>query len=321
VQRGCEKFAALLLFHRAFPLIQLFSSRMRIWLVFAVLCLIWGSTWVATDSLTDLVPPLFAAAVRFLLSSLILIPVMLFKRYNIPSAGVLAWLSLLSVTMIVLPLILLLWARQNLPSATVTVVFAAMPLIIILLSPVFGENEVPPSAMQAAIAALGSMIVITGASPSLSQAGGAAVVLVAVLSNGISLLFARREFQKVNPLVLAASLLGASSAFLFLASMVLERGQPAHWNRKALIALVFLAVVGGAIAYAIYFWLLQRLSAHQVATVQWVEPLVAILESAVFLRIGLSISMIAGAGVTLVCLWLVLRARSEDDDTVSLRGI
>ena len=51
-----------------------------------------------------------------------------------------------------------------------------------------------------------------------------------------------------------------------------------------------------------YFWLLQRIEAYQVATVQWIEPLVAIIETAFFLRVGLSFSMIAGSLVTLVCL-------------------
>ena len=87
-----------------------------------------------------------------------------------------------------------------------------------------------------------------------------------------------------------------------------------------MVRVIFLAAVAGAPAYATYFWLLQRLEAYQVATVQWIEPLVAIAESALFLRMGLSFSMIAGSLVTLVCLLLVMRARAEDDNTVSLLG-
>jgi hypothetical protein len=50
------------------------------------------------------------------------------------------------------------------------------------------------------------------------------------------------------------------------------------------------------------------------------QPLVATLESAFFLRQGLSFSMIAGSIVALVTLVMVMRARAEDDNTVSLRG-
>jgi len=78
--------------------------------------------------------------------------------------------------------------------------------------------------------------------------------------------------------------------------------------------------VAGAAAYATYFWLLERVEAYQVATLQWIQPLVAILGSALFLRVGLSFRMIAGSLIALVCLLLVVRARAEDDNTVSLLG-
>jgi drug/metabolite transporter (DMT)-like permease len=154
----------------------------------------------------------------------------------------------------------------------------------------------------------------------VAQAGGAAVVLIAVASIGASSILARRELSGVHPVVVTALLLGAAALLLFLASLALEHGQPVQWNRSAIGSVAFLAVVAGAPAYATYFWLLQRLEAYQVGTVQWIEPLVAILESALFLRVGLSFSMIAGSLAALVCLLLVVRARAEDDNTVSLLG-
>jgi drug/metabolite transporter (DMT)-like permease len=83
---------------------------------------------------------------------------------------------------------------------------------------------------------------------------------------------------------------------------------------------VFLALGAGAPAYATYFWLLQHLEAYKVTTVQWIEPLVAMMETAFFLRIGLSFAMIAGSLVTLTSLLLVIRSRAEDDKNVSLLG-
>jgi drug/metabolite transporter (DMT)-like permease len=100
----------------------------------------------------------------------------------------------------------------------------------------------------------------------------------------------------------------------------LERGQPAQWNQSALGSLIFLGAVAGAPAYAIYFWLLQQREAYQVATLQWMEPMVAIAETALFFRLPLSLSVIAASLVTLVCLLLVMQSRAEDDKNVSLLG-
>jgi drug/metabolite transporter (DMT)-like permease len=195
-----------------------------------------------------------------------------------------------------------------------------MPLMVVLLTPVLAGRDVPRIAMQASIVGLGAMVVALGATFSLAQAGGAAVALLGVASIGASSILARREFGGLHPVVVTAMVLGVAGLLLFLASLVLERGQPVQWSRSALGAVASLAFVAGAPAYATYFWLLQRMEAYQVGTVQWIEPLVAILESALFLRLGLSFRMITGSLITSVCLLLVLRARAEDDDTVSLLG-
>jgi O-acetylserine/cysteine efflux transporter len=195
-----------------------------------------------------------------------------------------------------------------------------MPLLVVLLTPALAGRDVPRIAMQASIVGLGGIVVALNASFSLAQVSGAAVVLLAVASIGASSILARREFGSLHPVVVTASVLGVAALLLILASLAFERGQPMQWNRSTLGALTFLAFVGGAPAYATYFWLLQRLEAYQVGTVQWIEPLVAICESALFLRLGLSLRMIAGSLITLVCLLLVMRARAEDDNTVSLLG-
>jgi drug/metabolite transporter (DMT)-like permease len=131
---------------------------------------------------------------------------------------------------------------------------------------------------------------------------------------------ARRDLGSAHPVMVVALLAGSAALMLFLASLVVERGQPAHWNQSSLASLIFLSAVAGAPAYAMYFWLLQRREAYQVATLEWIEPIVAIGETALFLRLGLFFSMIAGSLVTLVCLVLVMKARAEDDENVSLLG-
>jgi drug/metabolite transporter (DMT)-like permease len=288
--------------------------RLRLWIAFAALGVAWGTTWIASDTLAESVPPLGGAAARFLLSALLCIPVIRWKRLKMPWGRALGVVLLLSLTMIALPTVLLLWAEPRLSSATVTVLFAAMPLLLTVLDP----KVVPRSALQACIVALGAMALVVSASFSVAQAGGAAVALLAVISIAVSVLLARRELSGVHPVVVTAWLLGAAALLLALAATVLERGQPVGWSRSAIGSVLFLAGVGGAPAYAAYFWLLQRLQPYQVATLQWVEPLVAIGESAFSLRIGLSFPMVAGSLITLLCLLLVMRTRVEDDNPVSL---
>ena len=286
------------------------------WLAFAGLSVVWGSTWIASDTLTEYVPPLRGAAARFLLAAILCLPVILGKRLRLPRGRALGSILTLSATMVAVPLLLLLWAKQHASSATVTVLFAAMPLLVALRTPV----AVPLRALQATIVGVGAMAFLVSASPSLAQLGGAAVALIAVAFVGTSSLMARRDLGGAHPVMVVGLLAGGAAVMLFLASLVAERGQPAQWNQSALGSLIFLSAVAGAPAYATYFWLLQQREAYQVATLEWIEPMVAIGESVFFLRLSLSFSMIAGSLVTLVCLLLVMQARAEDDKNVSLLG-
>ena len=292
--------------------------RWKLWLAFAALGLVWGTTWVAS-SLAEQVPALLGSAARYALAALFLLPVIVGRRLKPPGGRSLVVALLVSGGMIVLPLVMLLGVRDHVQSATVAVLFAAMPLLVILMTPLLEDKGVPRTAMHAAIVGLGAIALAMGASFSAYQAAGAAVVLLAVASTGASSLIARRELRSVSPLVVTALLLAGAAPLLFLASMVLERGQPAQWNGRATGAVVCLALVAAG-AYVTYFWLLQQLEAYQMATLQWVQPLVAMAEAAVFLRLRWSFSMIAGSLVTFLCLGVAMLARLEDDDTVSLVG-
>jgi probable blue pigment (indigoidine) exporter len=291
-------------------------SLLRPGFVFAVLGIVWGTTWIAAGTLNEYVPPLLGASVRFLLAALVLIPIIVWKRVKLPRGRAMGCVLLLSLTMIAAPFMLLLWAQSHVSSATVTVLFSFMPLLVAM----FAQGGVQTRAVQAAIVAPGAVALTVGASFSAAQAAGAAVALLAVASIAASLLIARRELRGTHPVGAAALLLGAAACMLFLASVVLERRQPVQWNRDAIVSLAFLALVAGAPAYAAYFCLLQQLEADKVAAVQWIEPLVAMVESAFLLRASLPWSAIVGSLVTLTSLLLVMRARAEDDNCVSLLG-
>ena len=63
-------------------------------MAFAALGIVWGTTWVASDTLAEYVPPLHGAAARFLLAALLWIPVILWKRLKLPRGRALGFVLL-----------------------------------------------------------------------------------------------------------------------------------------------------------------------------------------------------------------------------------
>src|SRR5271168_2077860 len=100
---------ATLLFWAKFLLTSYFmpsrtaTAGRKYWIALAALGVVWGTTWVAADSLAEQIPPLLGAAARFLLSALLLTPIILLKRLKAPRGRALGFALLLSLTMIALP--------------------------------------------------------------------------------------------------------------------------------------------------------------------------------------------------------------------------
>ncbi len=281
-------------------------------LLLSALGLVWGSSWIATSTLADSFPPLRVSALRFGLAALLCLPFLFARRHPLPRGRALWTCLILSVTLVALPVGLLFWVQPQLPSATVVVLFAAMPLLL--------SFAAPAAAMRASIVALGTLAFALDFSFRLGQAAPAAVVLVAVASIAESARAVHSELRQESPVAVTALLLAPAALLLGIASLWWERGTPMQWNREVILPLIFLGAVAGTGGYVTYVWLLQRMEAYQVATLLWLEPLVAVFESAGFVHILPSFRIIASTLVTFVCLLLLLRARPEDDNPVSLLG-
>jgi drug/metabolite transporter (DMT)-like permease len=227
----------------------------------------------------------------------------------------------LSVTLVAVPYALIFWAETRVSSGMTAVLFAAMPLVAGLYANYADGRQMPHSAMVALLVGIGGMLLLLSSalSTSFDQAMGAIVVLVAVVCAGISSVYAKRELAEVHPLMSTMLQLCGGAVLLALMSAVLERGRPSHWNGESVAALLFLSLGASVFAFPLYFWLLKEMEAYQLGTIQWFEPLVAVVEGAILLHEPLSWRMLLGGGILLGSVVRVMRAREQDDATVTLK--
>jgi drug/metabolite transporter (DMT)-like permease len=288
---------------------------------FAVLCLVWGSTWFAIRVLVEQVPPIRAAALRFTIAVVVLVPLLAARRLKLPRGRALLANIVLSLTLVAVPYALIFWAETRVSSGMTAVLFAAMPLVAGLYANYADGRRMPYSAMMALLVGIGGMLLLLSSafSTSLDQAVGALIVLAGVVSAGISSVYAKRELAEVHPLMSTMLQLCGGALLLALMSAVLERGRPSHWNGEAIAALLFLSLGASVFAFPLYFWLLKQMEAYQIGTIQWFEPLVAVVEGAILLHEPLSWRMLLGGAIVLGSVVRVMRASEQDDGTVTLK--
>ncbi|MGH9570649.1 MAG: DMT family transporter [Candidatus Angelobacter sp.] len=297
------------------------SSRIRrIALGYGSLCLIWGSTWMAIRVVVRDIPPLEAAAVRFLTAAVLLLGLAAAQKRPFPGSRQ-QWTAILvlSITIMAVPYGLLFWAEQFVGSAMTAVLFSALPLAVALFTPVMMEGSVPREAVFAMVVAFGGLLVLfyAGLSANGRALIGGMAVLAAMLMSAWSVVYAKLRLHEVDAVAGTGLQLLFGSVLLLWGTWALEAHRQATWTKTAILGLTFLTLFGSCAAFVIYYWLLKEMRPYQVSTINMVVPVVAVLEGALLLRENVPLLMLLAIALVLGSVGVALRAREEP---VSAKG-
>jgi drug/metabolite transporter (DMT)-like permease len=295
--------------------------RLRHYLVYGILCLIWGSTWMAIRFVVRDVPPLWSAGVRFTLAAVIMLLVSALRGSRVPR-GVREWraVSVLGITMIAVPFGLIFWAEQFVASSMTAVLYSTMPLCVAALTPWMSRHSVPRSAIFGMVVGAGGIAILfwQGLSGTRSTLLGGVAILAAVVSNSFSILFAKRELRDMDPVVATGWQFVVGAVALVAGSLAMERGRESEWTPHAVVALLFLALVGSAVAFGLYYWLLRHVQPYQLSTLSLVVPIIAIIEGAAVWQEPIPPLMLVASLVVLGAVAGVLRAQADEPAPITL---
>lgn len=296
-------------------------SPLRIKLGYAALCLIWGTTWMAIRVLVHDVPPVRAAGVRLLIGAAILLAIAWARKLPWPKRRR-EWLfaTVLSFTMMAIPFGLIFWSEQFVNSSMTAVFYATTPLFVSLLTPLVLKKSIPRGALFAMLLALGAIAYLFNFSlraDARSTLGGA-LILLGVFSSAMSAVIAKREMKDVDAVVSTGIQLVIGGLGLCAVAAIFERGQTADWNVRSIAALIFLAAIGSAVAFTVWYALVKHLPPYKLTTTNLVVPFIAITEGALVLHEMVTVTMVLAAVIVAGAVAMVLRA--EADQTLSLRA-
>jgi len=124
--------------------------RSAIWTLYALLVLVWSSTWVSIKIGLDDLPPLFGAGVRFGLAGAVLLAWAASRGRRLRTDAVLA--GILAVLPFATTYGLIYWAEQHVPSGLAAVLFGVLPLYVAVLAAAVLPSERPTPRLFAGIA-------------------------------------------------------------------------------------------------------------------------------------------------------------------------
>lgn len=259
--------------------------RWKTLIAFAIIYLVWGSTFYAIRVGVHEVPPLLLAAVRFTIAGAVLFTWAVARGERLPGRREWASIALVALLIFVVDYGILFWAEERVPSGTAAVILATIPAFMALAEITFLRTERLTLRLGTALL-IGLAGVVVLVDTSLGMGGtpvyalGAAALLVGAMSwSGASVLTKKLPMPASKVMSAAAQML-VGGLLLCVVAAAAGEGRGFDWggvSAGAWAATVYLIVAGSLVGFTAYTWLIHHHSPTKVGTYAYVNPVVAVV--------------------------------------------
>lgn len=297
--------------------------RWSLWIAFAVLCLLSGTSWAIPDAMTGELPPLEQPGLLFGVIGLTALLFTARERWPQDQVAWCAGLAAASVGFFAVPMVAVEYARGSVSGTSRSALFAMVPVVVAMVLAAgdatgLGERGARRSLIPALIG-LGGLLLLLPLEFSGTVHGWVmlAAVCAAVVLVGFASVWLYRLLQGVG-LMRAIAVMGvANAAFLLSWSFVHEE---MVWRWSGLVVVVSLQSLVDVVEILLLVWLLLEMRPVSFASRYLVIPLVTILESFVLMRPEWTARMVFGTVLLAAGAGMLLFLKSGEEETMlSLR--
>lgn len=256
------------------------------------LATLWGAAFTLIKIGVATIPPLTLIAGRTLIAGGILLAIMHLRGIALPRDPAI-WRRFLIQACLnsVIPFTLIAWAERHVDAGLATILGSNAPIFAFLLALLFVRHERPTLRQSLGVAAgLAGICLVVGvnALDGLGKDVVAQLALVlATVMYGAAALFGR-NFNGLDPMVPAAGSLICGAIMLVPVSLIVDRPWTLSPSVDSIVALLVLAVFSTALAFVIYFKLIQSLGSVGATAQAYLRVPIGVALGVVFLGETLS---------------------------------
>ena len=261
------------------------------WAFLLFLSVLWGGSFFFVGVAVAEVPPFTLVCLRVGLAALLLLVIVHAMGQRMPASRE-AWLAFVIMGLIgnAIPFSLLVWGQTHIASGLASILNATTPLATIVVAHVFTTDERLTGGRLAAVI-LGIVGVAVMMGPDVLHDLGVNVLaqlacLGASISYGFAAVFGRR-FKRlgIKPIVSATGQVIGSSLLLLPVALVHDRPWDLPWpSAPSIASILALAAFSTALAYVVFYRLLETAGATRLALVTFLIPVTAIFLGWAFLN-------------------------------------
>lgn len=294
----------------------------KVIVAFAMIYVVWGSTFFFIHKALAGFQPFLLGAVRFSTAGLLLLGWCYFRGYRIFHKSTILHAGLMGLLLLFIDNGIIIWVEQFMPSGLVAIMSASAAIwFIVLDKPNWKANFRNLPIVVGLFMGFFGVVMLFGdriaqafdASERQANIMGMTLLLLGALAWTIGSLYSKyfgksKSGEERNSMVSTAwQMLIAGIAFTLTAAARGEVSsfQPATVPASAWWAITYLILMGSVVAYSSYIWLLQVRPATEVSTHTYVNPIVAVLLGAWFAHETVTDSQVVALTVILGSVLLI----------------
>ena len=268
---------------------QAASHSRRGWQIalYALLCVIWGSTWLVIKVGYGGLGPFNVASLRFFVAGAVLAVMMPLLGARWPQGRV-QWALVVWVGLVLFAgdYGLIYWAEQWLESGLTAVLFATLPLVTIVFAHLYVAGErITGRKLAGTLLAFAGVAALFGDHVRLDAArtGPMIAIIASAFCAAAAGVASKRHGAALHPAALNAPAMIVGAVALLVASLISGDGYTLPADGGAWWAIAYLAVAGSVISFLGYFSLLKTWSVTSLSFISVFTPAIALVLGFIFL--------------------------------------
>jgi drug/metabolite transporter (DMT)-like permease len=269
-----------------------------------LLATLWGGSYTFIKLGVATIPPITLIAARTLIAGLVLLLVMHWRGLVLPKDAA-TWrrFAFQACLNSVIPWTMVAWGERSLDAGLATILNSTSPIFTFFLALGIARHETPTMRkLFGVLAGLAGICLIVGVQALAGLGEQLAAQIVAVLA---AICYAGaaifgRGFKGLDPMAPAAGSLLCGAAILVPVSLVVDRPWTLTPSMNSVLALLGLALFSTALAFVIYFRLIQTLGAVGTTAQAYLRVPIGVALGVLFLGESLSATAWIGLGCVVI---------------------
>ncbi|WAI18562.1 MAG: DMT family transporter [Buchnera aphidicola (Acyrthosiphon caraganae)] len=254
-------------------------NKILVIILFSLVSLTWGTTWIAMKIATETIPPFFATGIRFLVASPLLIIIAYYTQTPLLFPYGQRWFQfIISIFYFSIPFTLMLYGGTYVSSSIASIIFSNMPVAVLTVSFLYLKQKLfltQKIGILISLITLLTVLLIELESECFFQWKGILALLFALFSHAFIYAECQKKCCNVSVITFNALPSLVSGILLSTISWFIENPHIDTFSNRSILAIFYLGDFSGIFGILSFFYLQQKVSAFYASTVFLIFPVIA----------------------------------------------